>query len=171
MINWYYGTGQIGQNSKVTRNVFHVMLTASYISLFIKIRLVFLKFSFLNHIYIFYTFYTYKTQEKREKVNVWGHPTRYGFLWPILKVLRYYQKPFQPSIHPNKFNHLSVMFMRFKLFRSNKKRLFSSTRKSGSSLEPLAEEFTLDQTDPNFKLAQLSENELSPETYGALTTS
>ncbi|KAK1415472.1 hypothetical protein QVD17_31254 [Tagetes erecta] len=45
--------------------------------------------------------------------------------------------------------------------RSNKKRLFSSIRKSGSSLEPLAEEL-LDQTDPNFKLAQLSE--MSPET-------
>ncbi|KAL8218081.1 hypothetical protein R6Q57_021454 [Mikania cordata] len=47
--------------------------------------------------------------------------------------------------------------------RSNKKRLLSSTRKSGSSLHPVAEDLPLDQTDPNFKLAQLSDNELSPE--------
>ncbi|KAL8257420.1 hypothetical protein R6Q59_029461 [Mikania micrantha] len=47
--------------------------------------------------------------------------------------------------------------------RFNKKRLLSSTRKSGSSLHPVAEEVPLDQTDPNFKLAQLSDNELSPE--------
>ncbi|XP_021977217.1 sister chromatid cohesion 1 protein 1 isoform X1 [Helianthus annuus] len=46
--------------------------------------------------------------------------------------------------------------------RSNNKRLFSSGRKSGSGLEPVAEEL-FNQTDPNFKLAQLSENELSPE--------
>ncbi|MFS7961130.1 putative rad21/Rec8-like protein [Helianthus anomalus] len=47
--------------------------------------------------------------------------------------------------------------------RSNKKRLFSSGRRSGSGLEPVAEEFAFNQTDLNFKLAQLSENELSPE--------
>ncbi|KAI7749893.1 hypothetical protein M8C21_019778 [Ambrosia artemisiifolia] len=47
--------------------------------------------------------------------------------------------------------------------RSNKKRLFSSSRKSGSGLEPVAEEFAFNHTDLNFKLAQLSENELSPE--------
>ncbi|KAL8218073.1 hypothetical protein R6Q57_021446 [Mikania cordata] len=51
----------------------------------------------------------------------------------------------------------------FILFRFNKKRLLSSTRKSGSSLHPVAEEVPLDQTDPNFKLAQLLDNELSPE--------
>ncbi|KAI3731159.1 hypothetical protein L1987_62342 [Smallanthus sonchifolius] len=46
--------------------------------------------------------------------------------------------------------------------RSNKKRFFSSTGKSGSSLEPVAEDLPYDQTEPNFKLAHLSENEMSP---------
>ncbi|XP_059627076.1 sister chromatid cohesion 1 protein 1 [Cornus florida] len=47
--------------------------------------------------------------------------------------------------------------------RSNKKRPFSSSRHSGSGLEPVAEEYPWQQTDPNFKLARLSENGLAPE--------
>ncbi|KAF7132590.1 hypothetical protein RHSIM_Rhsim09G0179600 [Rhododendron simsii] len=47
--------------------------------------------------------------------------------------------------------------------RSNKKRPYSSSRHSGSSLETVAEENPWQHPDPNFKLARLSENGLTPE--------
>ncbi|KAH7839187.1 hypothetical protein Vadar_000896 [Vaccinium darrowii] len=47
--------------------------------------------------------------------------------------------------------------------RSNKKRPYSSSRHSGSGLEPVAEENPWQHPDPNFKLARLSENGLTPE--------
>ncbi|XP_057510038.1 sister chromatid cohesion 1 protein 1-like isoform X1 [Actinidia eriantha] len=47
--------------------------------------------------------------------------------------------------------------------RSNKKRPYSSSRHSGSGLEPVAEETSWQHPDPNFKLARLSENGLTPE--------
>ncbi|KAI3517456.1 hypothetical protein L1887_16671 [Cichorium endivia] len=43
--------------------------------------------------------------------------------------------------------------------RSNKKRLFSSTRRSGSNLEPVVEELFGNYPDPILKLSDLSENE------------
>ena len=48
-------------------------------------------------------------------------------------------------------------------FRSNKKRPYSSSRHSGSGLEPVAEETSWQHPDPNFKLARLSENGVTPE--------
>ncbi|XP_052187255.1 sister chromatid cohesion 1 protein 1 [Diospyros lotus] len=47
--------------------------------------------------------------------------------------------------------------------RSNKKRPYSSSRHSSSSLDPLAEEHSWEDPDPNFKLARLSENGPTPE--------
>ncbi|PSS32518.1 Sister chromatid cohesion 1 protein [Actinidia chinensis var. chinensis] len=47
--------------------------------------------------------------------------------------------------------------------RSNKKRPHSSSRHSGSGLEPVAEETSWQHPDPNFKLSRLSENGLTPE--------
>ncbi|KAA8534035.1 hypothetical protein F0562_031552 [Nyssa sinensis] len=47
--------------------------------------------------------------------------------------------------------------------RSNKKRPYSSSRHSGNSLEPVAEENSWVHPDPNFKLTKLSENGLTPE--------
>ena len=60
----------------------------------------------------------------------------------------------------------NFMLLMFHFFRSNKKRLFSSSRQSGSSLPPVAEDFPWDHSDPNYKLTELNENDL-PET-GAL---
>ncbi|XP_024992312.1 sister chromatid cohesion 1 protein 1 [Cynara cardunculus var. scolymus] len=54
--------------------------------------------------------------------------------------------------------------------RSNKKRGLSSSRRSGSSLEPVAEEVSWDHPDPNFKLARLSENDLLVESGGVTQT-
>ncbi|KAL7587077.1 sister chromatid cohesion 1 protein 1 [Lactuca sativa] len=48
--------------------------------------------------------------------------------------------------------------------RSNKKRLFSSTRRrSGSNLEPVVEELYGNYSDPIFKLSELSENQISSD--------
>ncbi|KAK9283481.1 hypothetical protein L1049_011727 [Liquidambar formosana] len=47
--------------------------------------------------------------------------------------------------------------------RLNKKRPYSSSRHSGSGLEPVAEENPWHQHEPNFKLARLAENGLTPE--------
>ncbi|GAV88081.1 Rad21_Rec8 domain-containing protein/Rad21_Rec8_N domain-containing protein [Cephalotus follicularis] len=47
--------------------------------------------------------------------------------------------------------------------RSNKKRPHSSSKHSGSALEPVAEEKTWHYPDPNFKLSRLSENGLTPD--------
>ncbi|GJR99114.1 hypothetical protein Tco_0315623 [Tanacetum coccineum] len=44
--------------------------------------------------------------------------------------------------------------------RSNKKRVFSSSRRSGSRLPPVAEEFPWDHPDPNYKLTKLNKNNL-----------
>lgn len=46
---------------------------------------------------------------------------------------------------------------------SNKKRPYSSSRHIGSGLEPVAEEYSWQHPDPNFKLARLSENGLTPD--------
>ncbi|GJX36597.1 sister chromatid cohesion 1 protein 1 [Tanacetum coccineum] len=43
--------------------------------------------------------------------------------------------------------------------RSNKKRLFSSSRRSRSSLPPVAEEFPWDHPDPNYKLTEMQVKE------------
>ncbi|XP_034703756.1 sister chromatid cohesion 1 protein 1 isoform X2 [Vitis riparia] len=48
--------------------------------------------------------------------------------------------------------------------RINKKRPYSWSRHSGSSLEPVDEEHPFNHTDPNFKLSKLSEHELLVET-------
>ncbi|KAL0299314.1 UNVERIFIED_CONTAM: hypothetical protein Sradi_6591200 [Sesamum radiatum] len=47
--------------------------------------------------------------------------------------------------------------------RSSKKRPLSASRNSGNGLEPVAEEPSWQHSDPNFKLARLSENGLSPD--------
>ncbi|KAG8380863.1 hypothetical protein BUALT_Bualt06G0060700 [Buddleja alternifolia] len=47
--------------------------------------------------------------------------------------------------------------------RSSKKRPFSASKNSGSGLEPVAEELSWEHPDPNFKLARLAENGLSPD--------
>ncbi|PIN14600.1 Sister chromatid cohesion complex Cohesin, subunit RAD21/SCC1 [Handroanthus impetiginosus] len=47
--------------------------------------------------------------------------------------------------------------------RSGKKRPFSASKNSGNGLEPVAEELSWQHSDPNFKLAKLSENGLTPD--------
>ncbi|KAF3433361.1 hypothetical protein FNV43_RR24463 [Rhamnella rubrinervis] len=47
--------------------------------------------------------------------------------------------------------------------RSSKKRTYSASGNSSGGLEPVAEEYTWHHADPNFKLARLSENGLSPD--------
>ncbi|GFP96852.1 sister chromatid cohesion 1 protein 1 [Phtheirospermum japonicum] len=47
--------------------------------------------------------------------------------------------------------------------RSSKKRPFSASKNSGSGLEPVAEELPWQHSDPNFKLAKLSENAFTPD--------
>ncbi|XP_011076663.1 sister chromatid cohesion 1 protein 1 [Sesamum indicum] len=47
--------------------------------------------------------------------------------------------------------------------RSSKKRPLSASRNSGNGLDPVAEEPSWQHSDPNFKLARLSENGLSPD--------
>lgn len=50
----------------------------------------------------------------------------------------------------------------FPWFRSSKKRPFSASKNSGNGLEPVAEDLSWEHSDPNFKLAKLSKNELTP---------
>ncbi|XP_037495670.1 sister chromatid cohesion 1 protein 1 isoform X1 [Jatropha curcas] len=47
--------------------------------------------------------------------------------------------------------------------RSNKKRPYSSSRHSGSSLEPVEEENSRQFSDPNFRLSRLTENDPTPD--------
>ncbi|KAL1569552.1 sister chromatid cohesion 1 protein 1-like [Salvia divinorum] len=47
--------------------------------------------------------------------------------------------------------------------RSSKKRPFSASKNSGNGLEPVAEDLSWEHPDPNFKLAKLSKNELTPD--------
>lgn len=56
-----------------------------------------------------------------------------------------------------------LMKYAFPWFRSGKKRPFSASKNSGNGLEPVAEELSWQHSDPNFKLAKLSENELTPD--------
>ncbi|KAL3653454.1 hypothetical protein CASFOL_003135 [Castilleja foliolosa] len=47
--------------------------------------------------------------------------------------------------------------------RSSKKRPFSASKNSGNSLDPVAEDLPWQHSDPNFKLARLSENGIIPD--------
>ena len=54
-------------------------------------------------------------------------------------------------------------YWKFSLVRSSRKRPYSSSRHSGSGLEPVPEENPWQHHDPNFNLARLSENGPTPE--------
>lgn len=47
--------------------------------------------------------------------------------------------------------------------RSSKKRTYSASGNSSGGLEPVAEEYTWHHANPNFKLARLSENGMTPD--------
>ncbi|XP_042024014.1 sister chromatid cohesion 1 protein 1-like [Salvia splendens] len=47
--------------------------------------------------------------------------------------------------------------------RSSKKRPFSASKNSGNGLEPVAEDLSWEHPDPNFKLTNLSKNDLTPD--------